>query len=466
MAAGPATTSGPAVSTEALGGLSAGTPPAEHGRSRGTTMRRSTTTTAGAALTVLLALTACTGTTGGTDDAEGGADGGAVTLRYLIEEQEDADALALLEGRMDEFEAANEGITIDLQQAPLDSMRSVLQTQLRSGEGPDVFRWGSGPSFGGALAEAGLLLDLTDAYEENGWEVYDFAKEQVTLDGKVYGIPGEMETIGVFYNKEVFDNLGLAEPTTLAELDAAAAAAKDAGFVPFAVSDQEGWQGGHLLSMALSSRIGSDRVNALIAGEDSWTSPDVVAALQQWSDWQSSGYLTEFPTSINYDSGTALFLSGEAAMIPNGSWFVDAIVVDADFEAGYIPFPTEDDAGIFTGGLGSGPFVSAQTEHPEEAIAFLDFLASEEHGRWVVENLQLIPSFPVDTEGLDIPPLFTQVLEDTEQLASGEGDFGVNIDVVAEDALNQAMYDGMQGLFTGQSTAQQVAESLQEASQA
>jgi len=221
-----------------------------------------------AAVTVLLGLTACTGTTGGTDEGGGGGDGGdgeAVELRYLIEEQEDADALALIEGRLDEFEAQNEGITVNLQTAPIDSMRSVLQTQLRSGEGPDVFRWGSGPSFGGALIEAGLVMDLTDAYEQNGWEVYDFAKEQVTVDGKVYAIPGEPETIGVFYNKEVLDNLGIAEPTSLAELDQAAAAAKAAGFVPFAVSDQEGWQGGHLLSMALSSRIGSERVQALIA---------------------------------------------------------------------------------------------------------------------------------------------------------------------------------------------------------
>ena len=430
-------------------------------------MRRPTTTAAGAAL-ALLALAACTGTTGGTDDGapDDAADGGAVTLRYLVEEQEDAAALDLLRGRMDEFEAAHEGITIDLQTAPVDSMRSVLQTQLRSGEGPDVFRWGAGPSFGGALAEAGLLLDLTDAYEENDWQVYDFAKEQVTVDGKVYGIPGEPETIGVFYNQEIFDNLGIAEPTTLAELDAAAAAVKEAGFVPFAVNDQEGWQGGHLLSMALSSRVGSDRMNALIAGEESWNAPEVVSALQQWADWQADGYLPEFPTSISYDAGTALFLSGEAAMIPNGSWFVDAIVVDADFEAGYIPFPTEDGRGIFTGGLGSGPYVSAQTEHPEEAIALLDFLASEEQGQWVVENLQLIPPFPVDTEGLDVSPLFAQVLEDTEQLATGDADFGVNIDTVAEDALNDAMYDGMQALFTGQATAEEIAQSLDEATQA
>jgi raffinose/stachyose/melibiose transport system substrate-binding protein len=424
---------------------------------------------AAATTTALLTLAACTGTTGSPDDADGGdgaSDGGPVEIRYLIEEQEDADALALIEGRLDEFEAQNDGVTVNLQTAPIDSMRSVLQTQLRSGEGPDVFRWGSGPSFGGALIEAGLVMDLTEAYEENGWEVYDFAKEQVTVDGKIYGIPGEPETIGVFYNKDVFDNLGIAEPTTLEELDQAAAAAKEAGFVPFAVSNQEGWQGGHLLSMALSSRIGSDRLQALIAGEESWNSPDVVAALQQWKDWQTAGYLTEFPTSIDYDSGTALFLSGEAAMIPNGTWFADAIVADADFEAGYIPFPTEDGQGFFTAGLGSGQWVSAQTEHPEESIALLDFLASEEQGQWVVENLQLIPPFPVDTEGLDISPLFAQVLEDTEALATGEADFGINIDAVAEDELNKAMYDGMQGLFTGQATAEQVAQSLDEASKA
>jgi raffinose/stachyose/melibiose transport system substrate-binding protein len=153
-------------------------------------------------------------------------------------------------------------------------------------------------------------------------------------------------------------------------------------------------------------------------------------------------------------------------MIPNGTWFADAIVADADFEAGYIPFPTEDGEGFFTAGLGSGQWVSAQTEHPEEAIALLDFLASEEQGQWVVENLQLIPPFPVDTEGLDISPLFAQVLEDTEQLATGDADFGVNIDTIAEDALNDAMYDGMQALLTGQATAEQVAQSLDEASQA
>ncbi len=70
------------------------------------------------------------------------------------------------------------------------------------------------------------------------------------------------------------------------------------------------------------------------------------------------------------------------------------------------------------------------------------------------------PPREIDTEGLDVSPLFAQVLEDTAELSSG-GDFGINIDVVVSDAFNEAMYDGMQGVHTGQRTPQEVAQALE-----
>ena len=45
-----------------------------------------------------------------------------------------------------------------------------------------------------------------------------------------------------------------------------------------AVGDKEGWEGGHLLSMALSSAVGSDGMEALVSGAKPWTSPEVVEA--------------------------------------------------------------------------------------------------------------------------------------------------------------------------------------------
>jgi raffinose/stachyose/melibiose transport system substrate-binding protein len=416
-----------------------------------------------------LLVTACTG---GTPSSDGGGDGESQSLRYLIEEPEDAEAIQALEDHLAEF-TAESGVEVELDTLDFNTMRTVLQTQLRSDEGPDVFNWGSGPSFGGALAEAGLLYDLTEAYEEHDWQVYDFAKERVTVDGKVYGIPGEMETIGIFYNADLFAEQGIEAPQNLEDLVAASQTLREAGVTPMAVGNKEGWEGGHLLSMALSSMVGSQGMEALLAGEESWESAEVVEALTFWKEANENGFLPESPTSVDYDTSLSYYYSGDAAMIPSGSWLVgeidDATGENAPedavkFETGYIPFPAPDGEGIFTGGLGSGPFVSASTDSPDAAIELLDFLASEEHGQWTVENLHTIPPMPIDTSGLEVSPLFEQVLADIGGLSEG-GDFGYNIDVLASDAFNEAMFDGMQAILTGQATPQEVAANLQAAAE-
>jgi raffinose/stachyose/melibiose transport system substrate-binding protein len=424
-------------------------------------MRRHPSLLVGAAAASLL-LTACTG---GSPDSSAGGDGeNSGTLRYLIEDLEDAEALSLLEDHLADF-TEESGIEVEVEQLDIDTMRTVLQTQLRSEEGPDVFAWGSGPSSGGALADAGLLYDLTDAYEEHGWEVYDFARERVTYDGIVYGIPGEMETVGLYYNADVFDELGVEPPQTLDDLREVSAAALAAGYIPMAFGDAEAWPGSHLLSMALSSAVGGDGMDALLSGEESWESPEVVDALAFWQEANENGWLGEEPVAVDYDTMTSLYLSGEAAMIPTGSWLIDSLAADAEFESGYIPFPGPDGDGVFAGGLGSGPFVAANTDNPEGAIQLLDFLASEDHGRWTVENLKTIPPRPVDTEGLDVDPLLAQVLEDTAALAEGGGELCHNIDVLMPEQFNEAMFDGVQAVLIGQSTPQEVAAALEAAAQ-
>jgi raffinose/stachyose/melibiose transport system substrate-binding protein len=414
-----------------------------------------------AAVAVCL-LTACTGGSPGSS-GDGGGDEDA-PLRYLIEALEDADALSRFEDHLADF-TEESGVEVEVQTLDLSTMRTVLQTQLRSEEGPDVFNWGSGPGIGGALAEAGLLYDLTEAYEENDWEVYDFAKERVTYDGKVYGIPGEMETVGLYYNVAVFEELGIEPPTSLDELREVCEAIREGGLVPMAFGDQEGWEGSHLLSMALSSDLGAPGMETLLAGEESWESPEVVDALTFWQEANENGWLPESPTSVDYDTMTSLYISGEAAMIPTGSWFVNDLAADADFESAYIPFPSPDGDGVFAAGLGSGPFVAANTGNPEGAIQLLDFLASEEQGQWTVENLQTIPTRPVDTEGLDVDPLLAQVLDQVSSLSEGGSELGYNIDVLMPETFNEAMFSSIQGVFTGQSTPEEAAATMQAAAE-
>lgn len=413
---------------------------------------------------------AAAGALGGLSACTGGAPGGATApteeaqatgpIRYLVEQPEDPADLEALRTHLKTYEQANPGMTVTLEAMPSENMRTVLQTQLRSGEGPDVFSWGSGPGYAGALAKAGLLFDLTAAYEQYKWPVYDFAKQRVTFDGKIVGIPGEMETIGLFYNKDMFAAMGVEQPTTLAELTAAAEKFKAGGKTPIAAADKEGWPGGHMLSMALGSRIGSQGVDALINGQGSWNSPDVVAAVQQWKDWNDAGLLGKSPTSQTTDGAAALFYSGDAAVLPTGSWAIPAIDKNAKFEVGFMSFPAESGAGVFAGGLGSGPFVSASSKKTDAAVTFLNFLVSPEHGRWTVEEQGTIPAYPVDTAGVKASPLFAQVLKDTATFSQGTGDVAPNIDVLQTDRFNDVMWDSMQGVLSGQRSPQEVAEAL------
>jgi raffinose/stachyose/melibiose transport system substrate-binding protein len=416
------------------------------------------------ALGATIALTSCTGGAPGSQPGNVQQQTtGPQELRYMVAQPEDAKDVELLEKKLDEFEQQNKGVTVKLDVVPTDNLRTVLQTQLRSGEGPDIFDYDTGPGFAGALAEAGLLYDLTEAYQQHGWQVYDFAKQRVTFDDLVVGIPGSMEEVGIFYNKDLFAEHGIAEPGSLPELQQAAKKLAAADVIPMAVSDKEGWQGGHLLSMSLASAVGSQQMNEYITGGKPWNSPEVVAAIKTWKDLADAGALTPSPTAVNYDNANALFYKQKAAMNPTGSWMISDIEKNADFEVGFIPFPAPDGPGIFCGGLGSGVFLSASSDNAEAGIKLLDFMASEEFGRWEIETRKKIPAYPVDTSGLEESELFTNVLNDTAELAEGEGDFGYNIDVLTPDGFNNAMWQGMQGILTGQQDPQQVADRLQDA---
>ena len=351
------------------------------------------------------------------------------------------------------------GITVKLDVIPSENVRTVLQTQLRSGEGPDVFGYDTGPGFAGALAEAGLLYDLTDAYEENDWPIYDFAKERVTFDGKIFGIPSEIETVGLFYNTDLFAELGIERRRTSTTCSALRRSS-DAGLIPMAVSDKEGWQGGHLLSMALSSDIGCRRMEALITGEQSWDSPEVVDSLEVWQDFQRRRLLDVTHRGHLRQRQRAVLL-GQGRDEPDRQLAGPGHRAQRDFEVGFIPFPARTARGSSAAGWARAR--SSLPAHRERrgAIKFLDYGMTQEHGAWVVENLQAIPAFPVDTERHRGQPAVQADPRRLRQDRRGHRRLRLQHRRPDHDAFNKAMWNGMQAVLTGQTTPEEVAEQLQ-----
>lgn len=408
------------------------------------------------AVAAVLTLTGCTGAA----PAAKSVAGNGKVVSYMIGQPDTPAQLAALKQELSYF-TKQTGVKVDLQVVPSDSARTLVQTRLRSGNGPDLFDYDTGPGFAGVLAKGGLLYDLTSHAQQAKWPLFDWTKPSVTFNGKFYGIPDQIEEVGLYYNKDLFKQLHIPAPTTMKALDEDAAALKKAGKIAFATGDKEAWEGGHLLSMAVASQVGAQAMSDLIQGKSNWDSAGVKSALTTWSDFQKKGYLPPSPNGINYDNSNALFYSGKAGMDPTGTWLIQDMNGSVKFDVGFVPFPAPNGPAVPTTGLGGGVFMSSASKHVTAALKLMDFLVSEHHGEFEIKNFQ-IPAFQVD-KNTNSYPLFQQVVRDTAAYAKSGSGTGQNIDVAETDVYNKAMWDGMQGILGGTTTPAKVAEDLQSA---
>jgi raffinose/stachyose/melibiose transport system substrate-binding protein len=345
-----------------------------------------------------------------------------------------------------------------------------VNTAISSGTGPDIVLYDPGPGYAGVLAEAGLLLPLDDYAAQYGWDerVAAPAAEATTLDGTFYGMPLTTDLIGMYYNQTLLDQEGMAAPQTLDELVAFCGEATDKGYVPIAFGNNPGWEAFHQFSMTSNQMLGPEAMRALLfENQGSWDTPEIVAAIEAFFvTLRDAGCFPEDANAIGYDDGNSLFFNGEALLHTTGSWLVgDILEAMPDYEVGFQPFP-EIDGGqgrVWIAGVGSAWYISANSAHPDEAAAFIDYVYSQESvNRLVGENRFIIP-VDFDLSTIELDPL-TALIYEARQSAAAEGvEFGYNVDVIAPPEFNDAMLNGFQAILAGDKTPEKQAADLQAA---
>jgi raffinose/stachyose/melibiose transport system substrate-binding protein len=392
----------------------------------------------------------------------GGAQGGGEVIRYLTETPETTTLeRAAIEIQVNRFQDQNPKYTLERESIAPDDLLTVIKTRLQSGKPPDVFNYGTGPGFAGVLEDAGLLRSLEKSYEENGWEIYDWAKQQVTYNGTVYGVPDLLQEIIVFYNKDLVPEA----PKTVDELRQIADDLKGQGKTPIAFGDSEQWPAGHLFSMAASNLLGQEGLDNILNGDGRWDVPEVEKAIDlMFRDFAESGYYPEGVNAITYDDANSLFYAGKAGMLPTGTWLISAIVETVqNFEVDFFPLPSIDGSAIApAAGTGTGLFVAKDAKNPEGAVTFIDYMLQDETARLLTEDLLVIPAHPFDQEGLEVPGLFRGVLEEMSNAAQA-GALGYNIDVLTPQSFNEVMWTGFQEVLNGTISPGEQAGALQDA---
>jgi len=334
-----------------------------------------------------LGLAACAPST--SESGGGGGDGEGTTLQVYSWRTEDVDAY---EKMFDAFEAEHEDITVEFKPFTNTEYDTILATALTEEGGPDVAQL---RAYGGLqpLCEAGRLVALDDvdvsAIDD---EVLDGARCQG--DGKLYGVPFATQVLAVYYNKQIFADNGIEEPTTWQEMLDAAQTLSDAGVTPFSVTGKDTWMLPIVHDVFAAPRYGGPEFDqAVQAGETDFTDPDYVASLELVE--QLKPYFPQDVVGVDYVTSQTLFTSGKAAMFPGGSFELAFFQQqNPDLEMGVFAVPPPPDAQVdqtlTPGWVDASYGVNAKSDNVEAATELVSWMATQEFGQMVSDELKQI----------------------------------------------------------------------------
>lgn len=298
-----------------------------------------------------------------------------VNIFHHIGEQDGRDALDEI---IAELEKDNPGITYEAQGLDFSQYGSMLKTKIAGGDAPDIIM--GRPKVYEDLVSAGHVMDLSgQSFLEN---LTEDTLASMRIDGNVYGIPMSLSCMGVFYNKEVFEQNNVEIPKSHEELLAAADKFVEAGIVPFAHGFKEGWTS--------QADIQSDLYGYTLQ-QNPKMFEEIQSGAKNFSDYpEFAECLSRNADRLSYESGDdfgtdamkarAMLINGEAAMFIGGNWDISEFNNNnAGEKIGFFATPNTNDAEPVLGLAPDGSFmIYSKTEHKEEAMKFLEFWSSPE----------------------------------------------------------------------------------------
>lgn len=370
------------------------------------------------ALTLILALTLVLAGCSSGNNNGGGNNGGGETANDSGEKITLDVALwdENVKGTLDEsikiFNETYPNVEVKVTYTPWADYWSKLRTSLAGKSGPDVF-WMNGPNIY-MYADSGLLKDVQPMIDADGIDTSKYTKALVdlyTVNGSLYGLPYFLDSIGLFYNKELFDKASVAYPDdawtwdTLKE-NAAKLTNKDEGVYGYIapIGNQTGYYnlihqaGGHILS--------DDRTTS------GFGDPEALSAIQFMDDLMKQGISPNAQQQLEIE-GMQLFGSGKAAMMPGISVNGPELHGMLGDKLSVVQLPAGKQKASIVHGLSW--VMNNNTEHEKEAFELMKVFSGEQGQKLLGDSGFSIPALEGHSEGWvnSIPSLDLQVFVDS-----------------------------------------------------
>jgi multiple sugar transport system substrate-binding protein len=304
-----------------------------------------------------------------------------VTIRWRTrpDNQQEQDVYQQISDELSK-ELEPQGIKLQYDPAPVTGYLDKLTTEFSAGNAPDVV-WIPGASTAD-YANLGVLADLMPFVNEDPSfklsDYYDAPIQELQQGDKLWGLPRDISTLVIYYNKDLFQKYGVDDPAELAakgewtcenfERVAKELTHEADKVYGFSMSNWWGPWGWFVYAHG-GSMFNEDRTACGL------TDPNSVKGLQFMSDLFNVDKVAP-PPGIEGGVGETEFLSGSIGMFPNGRWMTPGMRENAKFNWAVVEMPN---CGVQSTWLFWGPYVmNAKTKYPEQAWTVIKALTSPE----------------------------------------------------------------------------------------
>lgn len=369
----------------------------------------------------------------------------------------------LLDEIIADFNAQSGGITVE--QEYQNDASNIIKIKFASGEAPDIMT-----TYEQEYVDQGKYLDLSDM-DEIWNRLIPSMKESCTdiNSGKQYRICTNMTMAGFFYNKEIFAELGIEPATTwegfVANLEKIKTEMPDVD--PWFIFGSEAWHLGHLIEFIphgyIKAKYGATAAKTAMLNNDksvlNFGDPDGAMATFAAGllELQEKGLINEDVLTATNDNCVDAFVSGKAAMFSNGMWALSSVLAKdpemAD-KIGFAPYPAmmEDGTPMVLVAEDSGYSISADTEHIEEAKAFLTYLFSADNQKKYAESLGS-PSAFMDVDAKWAPDSIVEGVNNAVSSAANIGFTNEKPAGFSGDDAGRMVQDLLAGKYTAEEFA-------------
>ncbi|MDO4620219.1 MAG: sugar ABC transporter substrate-binding protein [Lachnospiraceae bacterium] len=338
------------------------------------------------------------------------ASAGDVTLDVMITSLGDSDGGPFLRGVMEKYQEMYPNVTLNPVECSMNELYTTLITQATSGTLPDIFTMSE--AYSANCLEMGMGIDnLADLLGEdymNG--LLDAAVENSTVDGHFVYMPWQNNTTAMVYRKDLFDEKGLAVPTTWDEyLETAKALTEDTdgdGTVDRYGSVFAGTRNDSAESrfQTFALTFGADfvKVNEDGSVASGFDTDEYKNAMKTFIDIAvNEGVSPAGFVETGYSEAYTMIAADQAAMFFSGSNVLGGIYnsnPDMRGKMGSFPMPTAEGVDPVTSFSSVGMTISNSCKNPEVAADFLKYLTSVDNSiEWNKATCRL----PVVKEAID-----------------------------------------------------------------